>query len=969
MKKIIVLVAMLSAIIVHTQTNSAMIQNSVNNTAAQSPNAAALFRYSETPVSLYTGVPDINIPLYTIKEGDIEVPISISYHSGGIKVNDEASSIGLGWSLNTGGMVSHIMAGANDFSMYGYYNIYPKSGNGYIGSVSGCPTPPWNNSTSVSSFYANNFRLLANDEQGSLYSGYDFQPDLFLINLPGKSYKAYLDMAKTTKTDYPKFAIEGQPNINFKIIPNQGFRPSAYGDYNFQIIDEKGLKYYFDQKEITRSTYTMPASSISQLLSKIEDTKGKNIQFFYSNFSLNGIWRLAGSRSTRINFTTTQGAPSANGAPQYFNNNLGGTYYNKQRIDENYIQRIEFTNGRVEFSWDDREDVYNSKKLVSVKIYNNYKLIKQYDFNYDYSVANDNLNTAKVASWLTAPNNKIFTHRLRLLGLTESLTNEKYSFDYNTTYNLPNKLSFSVDFWGYYNGQNNDDTFIPSPDKFVKGTNPFNLTSFNKDASGYWYQLPAYQIPSPTAPIFDEEPTILYTYTADGKKYLSDRRASLSALAGILTGINYPTGGKTEFEYELNTFSNYPIQSLLDNMNSGPEKDYSLGGGVRIKSIKTIEKPGAIPLIKNYIYEELNNNGTKITSSGNLAEFPKFYEIENRCYITSQTHTEGTILANPNCSIQYLPSSYGQYPFKISVYEGTPAQGVSTLTQKGAVGYSKVIEKIDGKGKTESYFVNNVSGSCLNMMPRGKNYFIGNGDIIKQRYYNEDNSLLKETEYKYKFNYQDNLNTYFISGSILEPVNTFIDYNFAQQSYPTFGGLIHSYTVSLYKSLLDSTTTREYLPAGTSNYLETKTFTTYNNKYLPSIQKTTYPNKSITETTYNYAQEKGNQLLINKNMLEIPLETINAKTVNGITKMISKTETVYPTVLPDSQTGNLVLPKSIASYDLISNNSSTEINMDKYESGNLVQYTTKSGIPVSVIWGYNNTLPIARIEGAKYNDI
>lgn len=51
-----------------------------------SPNVASLQKYGEIPVSNYTGVPNINIPIYTVKSGDIEVPISASYHSSGIRV-------------------------------------------------------------------------------------------------------------------------------------------------------------------------------------------------------------------------------------------------------------------------------------------------------------------------------------------------------------------------------------------------------------------------------------------------------------------------------------------------------------------------------------------------------------------------------------------------------------------------------------------------------------------------------------------------------------------------------------------------------------------------------------------------------------------------------------------------------------------------------------------------------------------
>ena len=69
-----------------------------------SPNAAAFSKYGNVPVSPYTGIPNIDIPIYTISTRDIKVPISLSYHAGGIKVGDEASRVGLGWVLNAGGL-------------------------------------------------------------------------------------------------------------------------------------------------------------------------------------------------------------------------------------------------------------------------------------------------------------------------------------------------------------------------------------------------------------------------------------------------------------------------------------------------------------------------------------------------------------------------------------------------------------------------------------------------------------------------------------------------------------------------------------------------------------------------------------------------------------------------------------------------------------------------------------------------
>lgn len=71
-----------------------------------SAEATALKRYGEIPVDYSTGVPRIEIPLLTVQSGMLEVPVSLSYHASGVKINDVASEVGLGWALNCGGMVT-----------------------------------------------------------------------------------------------------------------------------------------------------------------------------------------------------------------------------------------------------------------------------------------------------------------------------------------------------------------------------------------------------------------------------------------------------------------------------------------------------------------------------------------------------------------------------------------------------------------------------------------------------------------------------------------------------------------------------------------------------------------------------------------------------------------------------------------------------------------------------------------------
>ena len=84
------------------------------NVLPPSPEAASLCEYAETPVSYFYGLPQIDIPLYTVQEGSFSLPVSISYHGGGIKVNELASRVGLGWVLNAGGVISRTVCGLPD---------------------------------------------------------------------------------------------------------------------------------------------------------------------------------------------------------------------------------------------------------------------------------------------------------------------------------------------------------------------------------------------------------------------------------------------------------------------------------------------------------------------------------------------------------------------------------------------------------------------------------------------------------------------------------------------------------------------------------------------------------------------------------------------------------------------------------------------------------------------------------------
>ncbi len=83
------------------------------------PEPAEFAKYVEIPVSKYTGVPEINIPLHNLQAGNLQLPINLSYHSNGIGVTQEATAVGLGWTLNAGGMITRSIHDLPDEMMGG----------------------------------------------------------------------------------------------------------------------------------------------------------------------------------------------------------------------------------------------------------------------------------------------------------------------------------------------------------------------------------------------------------------------------------------------------------------------------------------------------------------------------------------------------------------------------------------------------------------------------------------------------------------------------------------------------------------------------------------------------------------------------------------------------------------------------------------------------------------------------------
>ncbi|MDQ1803093.1 RHS repeat domain-containing protein [Chryseobacterium sp. CKR4-1] len=118
-----------------------------------------------------------------------------------------------------------------------------------------------------------------------------------------------------------------------------------------------------------------------------------------------------------------------------------------------------------------------------------------------------------------------------------------------------------------------------------------------------------------------------------------------------------------------------------------------------------------------------------------------------------------------------------------------------------------------------------------------------------------------------------------------------------------------------------------------------------------------------SEKNYKYADDLNNQKLKNVNLIAVPLQSETNVTQDGISKNISKSEVKF-----DRTTD--AYPSSTISYDVVSGTPSTEGTFDQYDAfGNVLQLTSKSGVPVSLVYGYNNTLLIAKVEGITYDQL
>lgn len=99
------------------------------------PEVHAMLKYGgRADANLYTGAATFGIELYTYKDRDFTIPITLRYTSDGFKPNAGQGVTGLGWSLCVGGMITREVRGIPDEARGRIYS-YRDKGDGSLDNV------------------------------------------------------------------------------------------------------------------------------------------------------------------------------------------------------------------------------------------------------------------------------------------------------------------------------------------------------------------------------------------------------------------------------------------------------------------------------------------------------------------------------------------------------------------------------------------------------------------------------------------------------------------------------------------------------------------------------------------------------------------------------------------------------------------------------------------------------------------
>lgn len=386
------------------------------NIIPKNPQSSEIESYINNGINPATGSASISIPLYTLTEDGVDLPLTLSYNASGIKVTDISSEVGLKWSLIAGGSISRTIKGLPDDDPQGwlYYSGFDF------------PDTNWNDNIECNQ---DRYELLSKNLV-------DIIPDQFSYDFNGHHGTFVFTRDKQ---------VIKTINDELIIIPYFNARNEIE---RFEITDNKGVIYVFGG-----SGYPLTTSIESRVLRagqymvndartgsggnewklvEIKTVNGMRITFFYESYIID--YEIINKETVRSGTNLDTKTPYA----------FTSRYIDFIQMKLLVISSIIAGNEVVDFSYEDDLTSNLWKKKLKKITYT------------------DNLSNAST-SYSLFYDNYSGCNKLRLREVHESGNDEtigkKWKFNYKSDY-LPEMDTKDFDYFGYYNSAGNTG-FVP----------------------------------------------------------------------------------------------------------------------------------------------------------------------------------------------------------------------------------------------------------------------------------------------------------------------------------------------------------------------------------------------------------------------------------------------------------------------------------------------------------------------------
>lgn len=365
-----------------------------------SPEAMAFQRYGDYPVTHNSGLIDISIPLWEVKSGSLSLPISMSSHASGRRVDDVEGALGFAWTLNAGGVINQKIKGLKDGDGTLFQTYLNKE-----------PT-----------------QKQISDAAGG-FTKTDFYRDIYSYSIPGSGKFIYDKHGDVVTIPYNPIKIV-EESVTYMGDNGYGMTEITY-EY-FKILDVDGTSYLFgkniDNNDIYQNQTTWYLSAI------VSANKQDTIRIEYEDVrkTRRGIEEYIEAFDNTNSDIEDKDYPT----PTYVNRTTSISY-------TEYIPRkIKFKDGFVEFIRNNSLTSYVDTIVIHRNLENEGSSpFRKISFNYSPKVGDATYSIDQMV--------------IQDAGKSEML---KYNFEY---YRKPNNISVSPgnvyrqDWWGYYNGEDN----------------------------------------------------------------------------------------------------------------------------------------------------------------------------------------------------------------------------------------------------------------------------------------------------------------------------------------------------------------------------------------------------------------------------------------------------------------------------------------------------------------------------------